>query len=401
MNPSFSEEPSTLVVTCSPGVAPHLASEIAALGFRTGRVSETAVETEGTLADCMKLNLHLRTAHRVLYALDRFRARNANQLYASLVEIPWERYLDPEGYFSVDRAVDNPTIFDTQYAALKVKDAVADRMRTACGRRPDSGNERDQACLFLHWTDDAAAIYLDTTGDSLSFRGYRAASSEAPMRESLAAALLMASGWNRRGNLLNPMCGCGTIAIEALWMAQHRAPALQRENFAFMHLACFEPGAWTRLRSEAVREFEQHKDIACRIVASDIDPAMVAATRENLALAGGTEHVECDVCDFTISLVPESAERGVILLNPPYGGRMGDPVRLRGTYLDIGGFLESHAGAYDGYVFTGNPELAEAVGLTSPNAQTFYSGRIECKLLENPRLTPEALAQFRRRDARR
>lgn len=401
MNPAFNEEPSLLVVTCSAGVAPYLASEIAALGFRTGRVTETAVETEGTLADCMKLNLHLRTAHRVLFTLDRFRARNASQLYASLVEIPWERYLDPAGYFSVDRAVDNPTIFDTQYASLKVKDAVVDRMRAKCGRRPDSGNERDQACLFLHWTGDNAAIYIDTTGESLSFRGYRAATSEAPLRESLAAALLMASGWNRRGNLLNPMCGCGTIAIEALWMAQHRAPALNRENFAFMHLACFEPSAWTRLRSEAVREFEQHRNITCRIVASDIDSRMIEATRYNLALAGGTDLVECDVCDVTLSPVPETAERGVILLNPPYGARMGDPARLRIIYLDIGGFLEKHADAYDGFIFTGNPELAEDIGLISQDAQTFYSGRIECKLLAKPRLTPEALARFRRRDAKR
>ena len=401
MNATFSEEPSTLVITCSAGSAPHLASEVAALGFRTGHVSETAVETEGTLADCMKLNLHLRTAHRVLYALDRFHARNAGQLYNALVEIPWERYLDADGYFSVDRAVDNPTIDNAQYAALKVKDAVADRMRAKCGRRPDSGNERDQSCLFLHWTGDRAAIYLDTTGESLSFRGYRAVSSEAPMRESLAAALLMACGWNGRGNLLNPMCGCGTIAIEALWMAQRRAPALNRENFAFMHLGCFEPAAWTRLRSEAIREFEQHKDIACRIVASDIDAAMVAATRENLALAGGTDIVTCDTCDILASAAPESAERGAILLNPPYGGRMGDPVRLRDTYLDIGGFLETHAAAYDGFVFTGNPELAEAAGLRTERMQTFYSGRIACALLENPRLTPEALAQFRRRDARR
>ncbi|MGI5869662.1 MAG: THUMP domain-containing class I SAM-dependent RNA methyltransferase [Kiritimatiellia bacterium] len=401
MNPVFTEEPSTLVVTCSGGIAPYLSQELESLGFRPGCATETSVETEGTLADCMRLNLHLRTAHRVLYTLDRFRARNAGQLYANLVEIPWERYLDANGYFSVDRAVDNPTILDTQYAALKVKDAVVDRMRAACGRRPDSGNIRDEACLFLHWADNAASIYIDTTGESLNFRGYRAASSAAPIRESLAAALVMATGWDGRGNFLNPMCGGGTIAIEALWMAQRRAPALKRENFAFMHLACFEPTAWTQLRSEAVREFERHKDVACKIVASDIDPEMIDATRENLALAGGAEHVECAVGDITISPVPETAERGVILLNPPYGGRMGDPVRLRNTYLDIGGFLEAHADAYDGFVFTGNPDLAEDAGLTAADRETFYSGKIECKLLKNPRLSPEALAQFRRRDARR
>lgn len=397
MNPTFTEQPSTLVVTCSAGISPYLAKEIAALGFRVGHTTECAVETEGTLADCLKLNMHLRTAHRVLYALDRFRARNANQLYNSLVEIPWENYIQPDGYFSVDRAVDNPTILDTRYASLKVKDAVVDRMRQKFGERPNSGNERDEACLFLHWMDDTASIYIDTTGESLSFRGYRGSTSEAPMRESLAAAVIMASGWNQRGNFLNPMCGCGTIAIEAMWMAQNRAPALQRENFSFMHLSCFEPSLWTNLRSEAIQAFERGRDIPCKIIASDIDAIMVKATLENIAIAGGGQAIECDVCDFMMSPVPETAERGTIILNPPYGGRMGDPIRLRDTYADIGAFLEKNKASYDGFVFTGNPELAENAGLVAPHPQKFFSGRIECSLLENPVLSPEAQAQYRRR----
>lgn len=136
MHNTFTDEPSLLVVTCSSGVAPFLAVEIETLGFRVDHVSESAIETYGTLADCMTLNMHLRTAHRVLYALDRVRASNADYLYRELVRIPWENYLDPHGYFSVDRAVNNPTIHDTQFASLKVKDAIADRMREACGSRP-------------------------------------------------------------------------------------------------------------------------------------------------------------------------------------------------------------------------------------------------------------------------
>ena len=398
MNPTFSEEPSTLVVTCSAGIAPYLAREIAALGFRVGHTSESAVETEGTLADCMKLNLHLRTAHRVLYTLDRFRARNANNLYNSLVEIPWERYLDPSGYFSVDRAVDNPTILDTRYASLKVKDAVVDRIRQTCGQRPDSGNERNQACLFLHWTGDNAAIYLDTTGESLSFRGYRASTSEAPMRESLAAAIIMASGWTGQGNFLNPMCGCGTIAIEALWIAQNRAPAMLRENFSFMHLSCYEPSLWTKLHSEAIKQYEMNKAIKCRIIASDIDTSMIDATRENAEIAGGDKIIECDICDFMMSPVPETSERGTIIFNPPYGSRLGDPVHLRNTYADMGAFLEKNRESYDGFIFTGNPELTASAGLVASHSQTFFSGRIECKLLEKPTLTPEAMSLFRRRN---
>ena len=145
MNPIFNNEPSKIVVTCPPGAAATLSRELSDLGFRPGASLGSSVETEGTLADCVRLNLRLRTAHRVLYALDVFRARNGEDLYDELVALPWERYLDPDGYVSVDRAVDNPTIRDSRYAALKVKDAIADRMRNACGRRPDSGSDRTDA----------------------------------------------------------------------------------------------------------------------------------------------------------------------------------------------------------------------------------------------------------------
>ena len=398
MNTVFTSEPSRLVCTCSPGIAPILAQEIADLGFRPLDLSESAVETEGTLADCLRLNLHLRTAHRVLYALDRFRARTGDALYEEVLQIPWERYLDPWGYFSVDRWVDTPAMRNSSFAALKVKDAVADRMRQVCGRRPDSGNERTDACLFLHWAGERASLYLDTTGEALSFRGYRAVSSAAPMRESLAAALVLASGWNRRGAFLNPMCGGGTLAIEALWLAQKRPPALQRENFAFMHLVCYEPSVWTDLRAEALTAHREARKTAPVVVASDIDEAAVEAARANAAVAEVADAIRFETCDLLASPVPESAERGVAILNPPYGGRIGDPVRLRDTYEDVGAYLALAAEANcDGFVFTGNPDLADAAGLSTERRRTFYAGEIECVLLENPALSPAARRRFARR----
>ena len=402
----FTSEPSTLVVTCSPGVAPVLAQELSSLSFRVGAIRETAVETEGTLADCVRLNMRLRTAHRVLYALDVFRARRADDLYDELVAVPWERYLDPYGYFSVDRAVDTPSIRNPNLPSLKVKDAIADRMRGATGRRPDSGNERTDACIFLHWAGDRASVYLDTTGQSLSFRGYREVSSEAPLRESLAAALLLSADWNGRGNFLNPMCGGGTLAIEAAWIAQNRAPALLRENFSFMHFACFEPSVWTDERAAAQRDWERGRKEAAdasggapAIFASDIDEAAVRATRANAAAAGCEDALELDVCDLLASRIPESAERGLAMLNPPYGGRIGDPIRLRDLYEEAGAFVALAADAnHDGYIFTGNPDLAEGAGLLCDRVRTFYSGALECKLLENPVLSAPARRRFLRRN---
>lgn len=397
----FNSEPSKLVITCSPGVAPALARELSDLSFPVSDVRETSVESEGTLADCVRLNLRLRTAHRVLYALDVFRARRCDDIYDELVAVPWERYLDSHGYFSVDRSVENPTVRNTNLPALKVKDAIADRMRNATGRRPDSGNERTDACIFLHWVGDRASVYIDTTGQSLSFRGYRAVSSEAPLRESLAAALILSSGWDGRAPFLNPMCGGATIAVEAAWIAQNRAPALRRENFAFMHLSCFDPSALTRERAAAERDWtEGARDAAqVRIFASDIDSEAVAAARANVEAAQCEGAIRIDECDLLRSPIPETPERGVAILNPPYGGRIGDPVRLRDTYEDVGAFLAIAADAnYDGFVLTGNPDLAEAAGLLCERSRTFFSGALECKFLENPALSPSARRRFSRRN---
>ena len=401
MNAVFNNEPSKIVVTCPPGVSHVLSRELSGLGMRPGAATASSVETEGTLADCVALNLRLRTAHRVLYALDVFRARNGEDVYEELVSVPWERYLDPDGYVSVDRAVDNPTIRDSRYAALKVKDAIADRMRNACGRRPDSGSDRTDACVFLHWVGDRASAYIDTTGVSLSFRGYRAVSSEAPMRETLAAAVVLSSGWNRRDPFLNPMCGGATLAIEALWAAQNRAPALLRGNFAFMHLSCFDPSVLTRERAAALRDWEAGKENTPVVVATDVDSRAVEAARANVAAAGAEGSVQIDCLDVVATPVPpvSAGGRGMVAANPPYGGRIGDPVRLRDTYEDLGAFLAiAGAAGYGSVVVTGNPELAAGAGLSSGRVRTVDSGGIECSVLFDASLSAAARRRFRRRN---
>lgn len=401
MNKIFCGEPSKVVVTCPPGAAGTLAGELSALGFKRTVPMGSSVETEGTLADCVRLNLRLRTAHRVLYALDVFRARTPDDLYDELVSIPWERYLEPDGYVCVDRAVDNPTIRNTQYAAQKAKDAIVDRMRSACGRRPDSGSDRTDACVFLHWNADRASIYIDTTGVSLSFRGYREASSQAPLRETLAASLVLDSGWNRRDPFLNPMCGGGTIAIEALWIAQNRAPALLRDNFAFMHLACFDPQVLTDERAAAYRDWEAGKAESPVVVASDISPEAVAATAENARAAQLEGEIRIECCEMLDSPIEpvKPGGRGMIALNPPYGGRIGDPVRLRDTYEDIGAFISRGASLqYGAVMITGNPELASGAGLSAERVRTVNSGGIECAVMFDPTLSDAARRRFHRRN---
>lgn len=377
----FSSDISVIVVSCASGVAPYLEQELVALGFRVTWRGETAVETEGTLEDTMRLNLHLRTGHRVFYMLGEFRARDPDELHERLLRLPWEDYIEPDGYFTVDTSVDTPTIRNEQFAALRVKDAVADRMRERCGgQRPDSGNEQDGVALFLHWTGQDAAVYLNTSGGALSKRGYRVAASAAPMRESLAAAVVLASGWKGEGHFLNPMCGGGTLAIEAAWIALNRAPGLLRPEFSFMHLRGFETATWRLMRQQAIAAIRPR--LPGRIIASDVDDAALRAARANAEEAGVLAHLEFDACDLTLSPVPEALPDSVIVVNPPYGARMGDAAKLRSTYADIGAFLRKHAPAYRGFVFTANPELAERVGMQARQALPFFNGPLEARLLE-------------------
>ena len=380
----FSDEVSIIVVSCAAGCATVLEREVAALGMKVTWRGETAVETEGTLADCMKLNLHVRTGHRVFYMVGGYGGvSHPDDLYERVVRIPWERYLESDGYFTVDVSVDTPSIRNDQFAALRVKDAVADRMREACGERPDSGNEVEMGVgLFLHWTDEDAAVYINTTGSALSKRGYRLQAGAAPMRESLAAAIILSTDWNGEGHFLNPMCGAATLAIEAAWIATRRAPALLRQEFSFMFLKDYDASVWRSLRQEAIAAIR--KEIPGKIIASDVDAAAIAAAKANAEEAGVAEFIAFDVCDIAAAPVPESPLPGsVIVINPPYGERMGsDVIHLRELYADMGAHLKAHSADYRGFIFTASPDLTDQVGLSAKQEFPFFAGALEARLLE-------------------
>ena len=382
---AFSTDISILVIPCAPGCSGVLSRELADLGFAVTWTGETAVETEGTLDDCMRLNLHVRTGHRVLYMVGGFSARNPDELYAKTLDVPWEDYLDADGYFSVDVSVDTPTIRNDMFAALKVKDAVCDRFREVAGHRPDSGNEDRGAKIFLHWSGRDAALYLDTTGPALSRRGYRVESSAAPMRESLAAAVILSSKWDGDGNFVNPMCGGGTLAIEAALIASRRPPAMLRGDFAFMSLRGYDPAAWRALRTQALASIR--REIPGEIICSDIDSAAIAAAQANAAEASVDDLIRFEVCDFAATPVPEKPlPNSVAILNPPYGDRMGEALKLRKTYRAIGDFCLAHAEDFTGYVFTASAELADQITLRRSREIPFFAGAKEARLLE---LAPE------------
>lgn len=374
---SLSSDRFPLLIACGRGIAPYLAAELAALGYPLRAELEAGVETEGTLRDAMRLNLLLHTGNRVLLELDRFTARQPDDLHRRITALPWEEIIPANGYFTVTSFVNTPSIRDGRFANLKVKDAIVDRFREKTGARPDSGNERQGVIVFLYWNQGDAKIYLDTSGEALSRRGYRKIPLAAPMSESLAAAVVTATGWTGETHFINPMCGSGTLAIEAALLAQGRPPGLLRSQYGFMHVQGYNEEAWQAVRLEA-RALPKRK-VAGRIIATDIRADAVEAARQNARTAGVEQLIEFEVCDFADTPVPEGG--GVVLLNPEYGERLGDESGLEPVYRRIGDFFKQKCKGFTGFVFTGNLDLGKRIGLRSCRRILFFNANIECRLL--------------------
>jgi 23S rRNA (guanine2445-N2)-methyltransferase len=366
-----------ILITCPKGMPPLLKQELQALQFPILSETVAGVETEGVFNDTYALNISLRTGHRVLFLLKKFKAKNSDELYRALSCVNWEDYIPEDGYLCVTSGVENKTIKDSRYASLKCKDAIVDRIKEKRGRRPDSGPERDRSVVHLYWKDEQCAIYLDTSGEPLSRRGYRKIPLTAPMQETLAAAIVLATGWNGNGNFINPMCGSGTLAIEAALIGLNRAPGLLRSNFGFMHIKGFSESLWNGVREKAKQE--AGRSFAGVINATDISPEAVDAAKKN-AITAGVEHlIEFGVCDYADTPLRGG---GVIVMNPAYGERMGEIEKLEETYKGIGDFFKQKCKGYTGYVFTGNPALAKKVSLKPKRSIPFFNSGIECRLLE-------------------
>lgn len=369
---------SKIHITCAKSIPPFLKQELAALNYPVLAEGIAGIETEGSLADAMRMNLSLRTAHRVLYVLQQFPARDPEALYRKVRELHWEAIIPPDGYLCMTASVEMPGIRDSRYASLKCKDAIVDRIKDRTGRRPDSGPERDRTVVHLYWKDGTATVYLDTSGETLSRRGYRKIPLAAPMQETLAAAVVMATDWQGEGNLINPMCGSGTLAIEAALIGLRRAPGLLRSNFGFLQVPDIDRTVWERLREEARKQSQ--RSFPGRIIASDIAPHAVEAAKKNAQTAGVEQFIEFAVCDYVDTVVPDGG--GVVVMNPEYGERMGEVQKLESMYAGIGDFLKQKCEGYRGYVFTGNLDLAKKIGLRTKRRTPFFNSGIECRLLE-------------------
>lgn len=370
---------SRIIVTCNKRLSPYLVTEIEQLGFTIVRSFTTGVELQGTVNDCITLNLNLRCASQVLYSLATFEAPTPTHLYNELVQIEWEEYIDITGYFSVTSVVNNEHITTPLFANVKVKDAIVDRIKEKKGLRPNSGPEHNKTVVNLYWQDDKAEIFLDTSGETLSKHGYRKIPGKAPMLEALASSTIMATKWDRKSPFINPMCGSGTLAIEAALLATDKHPGLFRMNYGFMHITGYDEQVFFVERRKL--KDKAKKELGFKIIASDLSADAVDVSQRNAKTAGVDHLIEFHVCDFAETPVPEG-ESGVIFFNPEYGERLGVHTKLEATYKRMGDFMKQHCKGYTGYIFTGNPDLAKKIGLKASRRMEFYNGKLDCRLLE-------------------
>ena len=366
-------------ITCKDRSVSYLEQEIRELGFFPVEISRTGIEILASLEECMDLNLHLRTASHVLYEIKSFYLRNADDIYRRFKAIPWEDYLDVDGYFSVNSVAENESITTPLIVNVKVKDAIVDRFRELKGRRPDSGSDFSGLVIQVYWKETQAIVYLNTSGETLAKHGYRKIPGKAPMMEALAAATIFATEWNTRVPFINPMCGSGTLAIEAALIASKRYPGLYREDYAFQHILGYTPDSF--LAKKKKLENKIIHDPGVRIIASDISLQAISFAQENAAFAGVDHLITFQTGDFAETEIPEKP-RGVIMFNPEYGERLGELGELEETYKRMGDFMKQKCAGYRGYIFTGNMDLAKKVGLKASRRIEFWNGTIDCRLLK-------------------
>lgn len=368
--------------SCPRGVESLLANELNALGASGVKETRAGVYFSGGIETLYRVCLWSRIASRVLMPIASFRAESPDELYSGARKIAWEEHLDPSGTLAVDCNVSDSAITHSHYAALRIKDAVADRFVEISGARPSVNLADPDIRINAHISKNRALISLDLSGGSLHRRGYREEGSRAPLKENLAAAILMLSGWAkiaaRGGMFLDPMCGSGTLVIEAAMIAADIAPGLMRRHFGFLGWKGHDHAAWEVMLEKAHSRRKAGLKKAPVVFGSDIDPAALRAAKGNVMRAGLENAVRLERRD--ISEISPLAELGLLAVNPPYGERLGEAARLRPLYAELGMALKKFTG-WKAAVITAGSELAGCIAVEPQSRHKLFNGAIPCELL--------------------
>jgi putative N6-adenine-specific DNA methylase len=365
-----------MVAKTMPGLEAELARELLKIGARSIEEHRRAVSFVGDKGTMYKANYLLRTALRVLMPVASFEARNEQELYDGIRRIDWEQWMGPDDTLAVD-ATANSEFFDhTFYLAQKTKDAIVDQFRDKHGRRPSVEKFSPTLRINIHVNDASITVSLDSSGDSLHKRGYREDTGRAPLNEVLAAGMIALSGWNKRSRLIDPMCGSGTLLIEAALLATNVPAGWFRESFGFQRWRDFEPELWAKITEGAINRINNE---TVEILGSDVSYNVLRKARENIKLAKVDDIVKTACQDFFESEPPPNGA-GMLILNPPYGERMAqDDVTT--LYKQIGDTLKKKYAGYQAWMITSNPDGLRAVGLRPSRKIALWNGPLECRFV--------------------
>jgi putative N6-adenine-specific DNA methylase len=363
--------------SCPRGLETLLAAELSALGAHAPQALPGGVAFEGDLRTCYRANLESRLATRVLTRLSRTPCHNEEDVYAAAHALPWCDWFSEKQSIRVDVNAIRSPLKSLDFATLRIKDAVCDRFRADRGQRPDVDTRSPQVRIQAFLDRDSVTLYLDTSGEPLHKRGYRREATEAPLKENLAAGILRLSGWNGRETLLDPMCGSGTLAIEAALMALAIPPGHAR-HFGFERLAGFDARVWNEVRGAALALAEKPR--ALPIHARDRYGDELKRARANLEAAGLAGCVELKQADVLDTGAP--AVSGVLVANPPYGVRLGEDSELAEFYPKLGDTLKKYYAGWHCYLFSGDTHLPKLIRLTATKKTPLFNGPIECRLYE-------------------
>ncbi|MDT8365879.1 MAG: bifunctional 23S rRNA (guanine(2069)-N(7))-methyltransferase RlmK/23S rRNA (guanine(2445)-N(2))-methyltransferase RlmL [bacterium] len=373
--------------TCPKGIGDILAAELISFGAEGTKESAAGVSFTGTLETAYRACLWSRVASRILLPLSEFPVTSEDDLYQGVRDVPWEEHFSPDSTFAVSASGNAGTVEHTHFASLKVKDAVVDRFRDLLGTRPSIDIKQPDLRLNLHLARDTGTVSLDLSGEALHKRGYRHEKGKAPLKENLAAAILIRVGWPQLAidgsPLIDPMCGSGTLPIEAALMAGDVAPGILRSSFGFMGWKNHHTGTWTNLQVEARYRMKEGLERLPVILGYDSDRAAIRAALDNTQRAGLEKRIHFERLDLHSLTVPPAVHgrKGLVIVNPPYGERLGEGEDLKALYATIGERLKTQFRQWRAAVFTGNPELGKEMGLRAVKTNNLYNGTIKCRLL--------------------
>lgn len=355
------------------GLEEVLARELEALGAKEITLLKRAVAFEGDKRLMYRANLELRTALRILLPLRVFTVNNEDMLYTRIRSIDWGQFMRVQDTLAIDAVVTSYEFRNSHYVALKAKDAIADRFRNDTGRRPHVNTHSPDLRINIHILRNDCTVSLDSSGDSLHKRGYRIDSGEAPINEVLAAGMIQLSGWQRDSVFIDPMCGSGTLPIEAASWAYDRAPQLSRKDFGFMHWPDYEPELWQSVLEEAKGRWRQFDH---QVYGFDKDFRVRRIALHNAEAAGLSDQIQLERKPFERLKAP--ADKGLLMMNPPYDERL-EEEDILSFYKMIGDRLKKEFTGYDAWLISSNAEALNRIGLKVSSKTTLFNGPLECR----------------------